>query len=366
MKTLIVLLLGVVVPFAFAQESTIDDIVYSAYIGNARAQAILGKHYEYGYRVDKSSDTLAQEQYRASAEAYDPLGLAYDGYFAECERGDYTKVPMIDWARQGKRGSAQELYQMALDNGLFELAQNNDAYAQDVYGYLLMYGHGGLSKQSEEGLEWREKAADAGNPFAQYEVGLIYLHEVDIKDEGKALKYFRMAAEQDFPRAQDYIAYLSWDEAAAQARTNARRGNMFIFKDLYLGMPINDACQTLNKQLGMVLGVRKDKAGRESITLWSNGGIKDIEVVADTSGNVSYFYFTSSIVDDLFDSRNMQMDEFVQAFVSAASLEGSPPPGENQSYWEYHSPKGYHLKIAGDKRMWIQKEQAGARLESHL
>ena len=90
-----------------------------------------------------------------------------------------------------------------------EIAQAGDPYAQLVYGLLLdglPLKHGDVSLQ-KGGLPWLVKAAQAGLPVAQYEVGHRLLMGRECwRDDAKGLKWIRLAAEQGEPTADVTLA----------------------------------------------------------------------------------------------------------------------------------------------------------------
>ena len=90
-----------------------------------------------------------------------------------------------------------------------EIARAGDPYAQLVYGLLLdglPLRHGDVSLQ-KGGLPWLLKAAQAGLPVAQYEVGHRLLTGQGCwRDDAKGLKWMQMAAEQGEPTADVTLA----------------------------------------------------------------------------------------------------------------------------------------------------------------
>lgn len=90
-----------------------------------------------------------------------------------------------------------------------EIAQAGDPYAQLVYGLLLdglPLKHGQVSLE-KGGLIWLVKAAQAGLPVAQYEVGHMLLMGRECwRDDAKGLKWIRLAAEQGEPTADVTLA----------------------------------------------------------------------------------------------------------------------------------------------------------------
>lgn len=90
-----------------------------------------------------------------------------------------------------------------------EIARGGDPYAQLVYGLLLdglPLRHGDVSLQ-KGGLPWLLKAAQAGLPVAQYEVGHRLLTGQGCwRDDAKGLRWMQMAAEQGEPTADVTLA----------------------------------------------------------------------------------------------------------------------------------------------------------------
>lgn len=97
-------------------------------------------------------------------------------------------------------------YKTSLEN----LAEDGAPNAQLVYGLLLdgPFKEEGASNTSEHaGLPWLVKAAQAGEPVAQYEVAHNLLQGNGCRrDETKGLKWLQMAAEQNEPNADVTLA----------------------------------------------------------------------------------------------------------------------------------------------------------------
>ena len=67
-----------------------------------------------------------------------------------------------------------------------------------------MYYNGfGVKENHEEAAIWFRKAAEQGNPEAQYVIGQMYYYGVGVKeDHAEALIWFRKAAKQGHIRAR--------------------------------------------------------------------------------------------------------------------------------------------------------------------
>ncbi|MGH8268673.1 MAG: energy transducer TonB [Steroidobacteraceae bacterium] len=115
----------------------------------------------------------------------------------------------------GGRASMEDFEaELGYRTDLENLAKNGAPDAQLVYGLLLdgpfkeEGDRSGASKnENYAGLPWLVKAAQAGEPVAQYEVAHSLLEGRGCRrDEIKGLKWLRMAAEQDEPNADITLA----------------------------------------------------------------------------------------------------------------------------------------------------------------
>lgn len=74
-------------------------------------------------------------------------------------------------------------------------ADEGDTEAMVVYGMRLMQGEG-IEANATEGLAWLQKAADAGDTQAWYAFGVVYLNGIGVKpDFDKALGFMRKGGE---------------------------------------------------------------------------------------------------------------------------------------------------------------------------
>ena len=81
-------------------------------------------------------------------------------------------------------------------------AEAGDAMAQVQYAQMLYMGQG-MEKNEAEALKWYQKAADAGNPYAQVNMGLFSQNgDCGVKkDIAKAIEWYGKAAKQGNPNA---------------------------------------------------------------------------------------------------------------------------------------------------------------------
>ena len=86
-------------------------------------------------------------------------------------------------------------------------AEAGDAMAQVQYAQMLYMGQG-MEKNEAEALKWYQKAADAGNPYAQVNMGLFSQNgDCGVKkDIAKAIEWYGKAAKQGNPNAHYFLA----------------------------------------------------------------------------------------------------------------------------------------------------------------
>lgn len=83
-------------------------------------------------------------------------------------------------------------------NSLMKMAETGNIDAQAWLGSLQLE-----NSNTEEGLGWLEKAANAGAAYGQYALGLAYFKGTGLKqDKAEALRLFKLASDQDSSAAQ--------------------------------------------------------------------------------------------------------------------------------------------------------------------
>jgi TPR repeat protein len=106
-----------------------------------------------------------------------------------------------------------ELFKETLDvNILRDLekhARKGNADAQNIVGVIYVYGIGGVSPESDKGMELLQLAVAQGHAKAEFNLGEIYrLGKVVAQDFTAARKYYRMSAEQGHAKAQGSLGYM--------------------------------------------------------------------------------------------------------------------------------------------------------------
>ena len=124
-------------------------------------------------------------------------------------------------------------------------AEAGDAMAQAQYASMLQFGQG-VEKNEVEALKWYQKAAEAGNAYAQANMGVFCQTGGGgmAKDISKAAEWFEKAANQGNTHAQFYLARLYENgngvekniNKAAELYGKAANGGMPIAQHIYAMM----------------------------------------------------------------------------------------------------------------------------------
>ena len=196
--------------------------------------------------------------------------------------------------------------------------------------------------------------------------------------------------------AKQLADYLGFDATAAKARADKQKDKTLVVKGLWLGMPIEDACQTINHKVGsQLLSVTTDEKSKlktsvlsKTVTLGIHStDINHIKILADDSGKVTSFLFSKDILDDLFESEDMPQDEFLQTFIKAYRIPelksemrevkmrmlGATETLGFQQVYSYRSPKGFEITFFNELRStdnplfarsmgWVDYNDAGSML----
>lgn len=137
-------------------------------------------------------------------------------------RSELTGIDLMSRSADMGYPPAQVALGFIYDTGMF--VAGSPSKAADLYRkaagqgshlaeYLLgrMYFVGLLGGGRREGEKWLELAAESGNPFAAYLLG-VSLYE---RDPAAAMRWFRVGAEQGIPHAQYRLAKAYLDGRAA-------------------------------------------------------------------------------------------------------------------------------------------------------
>jgi TPR repeat protein len=87
-------------------------------------------------------------------------------------------------------------------------AGSGDRASQFLLGKALLEGRGGLAPDLSEAVRWLRSAAEAGDPFAAYQLGLYYQSEAGGRDDRQAVAWLERASQAQLPSANFLLAGL--------------------------------------------------------------------------------------------------------------------------------------------------------------
>lgn len=183
-----------------------------------------------------------------------PLGSPYERGWGDSTLkrlallfGLYLVVPALAWAsfQDGRQAYKQGDYEVALREWR-PLAQQGDARAQSLLGFMYYYGKG-VEKDYAKAAKWLGLAAEQGNPGSQWLLGALYYRGEGVpQDYSEAAKWYRLAGEKGNKYAQlglafiydqgkgapqDYVMAAKWYRRAAEqeiADAQRRLGSMYM------------------------------------------------------------------------------------------------------------------------------------------
>ena len=89
------------------------------------------------------------------------------------------------------------------NNRLFKDARTGDPEAQYTLAHLYLKGAGGIEKDSEKGVMWLRRAAEAGHIDGMYHLAMSLLDDKgDRRSRTEALVWLRRASDHGHPEAQ--------------------------------------------------------------------------------------------------------------------------------------------------------------------
>ncbi|KAA6182479.1 protein kinase [Thiohalocapsa marina] len=196
--------------------------------GDSAAQNGLGLMYDEGVGVPMN-DAEAVKWYLKAAEQGHPI--AQFNLAQMYEHGEGTPKSQAD---------ADHWYKQSLLS-FKTLAAEGNASAENMVGEMYLEGLG-VNKDVGKALQWFRKAADKGSPEAQLNIGYIYdLGLVGVEDDLEAVRWYRKAADQEYPEAenmlgrmyqegegveQDMSAAVSWFRKAAEKNLAVAQYNL--------------------------------------------------------------------------------------------------------------------------------------------
>ena len=215
-------------PYAAAKAPP-EKWLAMAQTGDALAQALLARAYQYGTDGQPMSRRDAAAWAGKSAAQNHPLGVFMLGV---CIEGDLTRP------KETREREARTRYSQAVEAGFETMAENGGrqwmerlgtAYftrqvsttdmlafsewlrkAAELNDPLAMYTVGAIlmKKDEKSGVVWLRKSAELRCSMAMLRLGLCFRDASGVeKDEVEAVKWYREAAELNYPEAQFQLGY---------------------------------------------------------------------------------------------------------------------------------------------------------------
>ena len=363
--------------------------------GFADAQCNLGFMYDTGQGVEKNAEE-AVKWYLKAAEQGQARGQFNTGkyYYDKAENTDTFDdlMDMNDMDETENSSYIANPYEEA-EKWFLKSAEQGNSDAQNFLGIMYQNGQG-VEKDYVEASKWYQKAAEQGNGSAQYNLGGLYANGKGVEQsDAEALKWYQKAADQGNEKAKQKVAELAYrisppmefNYEKIKAQANASKGNTLVFKDFYLGMPIEDALGLINHRMGLAQvsatpvedkgmmsqaksgsdltssfnatmvqalgsqfqGMSKaqlraqgldeatiDAIGvsdpTDSYRIYSKQGMKVIArntqerpfAIADASGKVVSMEMNQRLLGQLFSAQNTPAQEFLESFITAYDIDG--------------------------------------------
>jgi hypothetical protein len=168
----------------------------------------------------------------------------------------------------------------------------------------------------------------------------------------------------------------SWESNRQEVEKLAQVGKALVFKKLYIGMSIYEAAEILrgyfktnafqvqkfndddlkimaSKSDGYIVGDHQSFISNYELGTFDYG--KTL-ILAHEDKKVALIFLPSDAVDELFNSKGIETEEFVKKFIEAYQLDTFKPFNEQGKIgWKYNSPYGFAVDIYNDKSLMVTK-----------
>ena len=196
---------------------SIQELVKEAKKGNAEAQYQLGNRYSFGHDGVKENDKEAFRWYLKAAEQdYSDAQSSLVHMYCDGDGTEQNYIEAMKWARRAaENGNAWVLIDIGLmyangqgvnkdveeaEKWFAKFTESQQIKGLQVVGFLRLghsYASGDdIEKNHQKAFEWMLKAANVGDPGAQYYIGQSYLEGRGVeKNLEKAYDWFRKSAD---------------------------------------------------------------------------------------------------------------------------------------------------------------------------
>ncbi len=195
------------------QQDTIKGIEWMQKAANAgmpEAQADLGACYMEGRYVEKD-EGKGVELLKMSAAQGNPnaVGILADYYIGRCEAEEDHQNGVLLLQSLAAAGDVESQYNLGTcylnQVGTKGLSQEQKLINDD----LKKLADGKELTDSQIGTFWMEKAAEAGHPMAQQNMGVLIINGLIPGDKDKAIDWIRKSSEAGLPQSQYTLGVLS-------------------------------------------------------------------------------------------------------------------------------------------------------------
>lgn len=256
-------------------ESALRNLAPLAEQGNSDAQVKVGILYFNGLGVSKNYSEAGKWFLRAASQGDTTAQRMVAKMHINGEGFKEDYLVAVKWYQKaieaGNIEAQNELAHMYINNQGFSLdetkilAGKGNSIAQYALGFIYKNGFN-VKQNNDDALIWLHRAAEAGNVYAQNELGHLY---ESINKSSDAVKWFREASEKGLPLAQNNLATMyrlgkgvdkNIDEALRLYELAAKNGNLIAkFKLGYIYYLGKEAAQDKNKAFILIESVAKSR-----------------------------------------------------------------------------------------------------------
>lgn len=174
--------------------------------GDERGQYLLSNEYQEGDGVEQNDIEAFNWCLKSAEQSFVPSMTRLGEYYFYGIGTDQNFEKAVEWLNKASYdGDKDAQYLLGL---CYELGYGIDKSYMDaimLYKASSEQNHEKAQEAKDRLQSYMEKMADEGNPEYQYELGLYYIHALD--DKIKALEYFSKAAELEYTKSYNEIAW---------------------------------------------------------------------------------------------------------------------------------------------------------------
>ena len=223
------------------RNDKIEEFKLKASEGDTDAQLFLADHY-----MEEENEEEACAFYKLAADQGHPLGLLGLAFNKDCDDRDDLESFQL-FLKAANLGDPEAQYRVSL----FFL-QGRDPETENQLSLQCSQGnevHVNIPKNLEEGFTWMEKAANKEHIVAQYYMGSMYRKGVFVQQSDlKAFRWFQRSAEKGYAPAQFSLGkYYESDLVGKKDKTTAYDWKLKAAHQGYIEVNGDLVCTSYNK-----------------------------------------------------------------------------------------------------------------------